>query len=211
MPKLDQLATRYADLIRHLRPDGPHHLIGWDHGGVVAFEVARQLKRAHIEVSSLILLDSCNPMAYEHPHHIDEAQLLDAFVQDLAGFSGVTLPVCADLFRRLSSQQARLEKAFELFGQFPHILMQKEQFEARYQSYKMNVSTTLKYWPKPFDGKLTLFRSSSAQSYDRSPTADLGWQKFAAKGVEVINIAAGHYGMLKNQAAKQIAEHIQLC
>jgi amino acid adenylation domain-containing protein len=57
----DQVETIAADFIRLIRNEqstGPYRLLGFSFGGVVAFEIARQLVRCGEEVQSLILLDA---------------------------------------------------------------------------------------------------------------------------------------------------------
>lgn len=51
------LAADAVDAMRQHTPDGPYRLIGYSFGGVVAFEMARQLLSAGEAVSHLILLD----------------------------------------------------------------------------------------------------------------------------------------------------------
>jgi amino acid adenylation domain-containing protein len=82
---LPDLAGNYAELIRTTIPDGPYRLAGWSMGGVVAFEVARQLEQEGAEVCLLALLDP--PFALPDARQpgqaqIDEAQLAGRFVTD---------------------------------------------------------------------------------------------------------------------------------
>lgn len=55
---IEKLATIYVGLIKELQPNGPYNLAGWSFGGVVAFEIARQLESNKEEVKGLLLLDS---------------------------------------------------------------------------------------------------------------------------------------------------------
>ncbi|MEO1529958.1 MAG: alpha/beta fold hydrolase, partial [Planctomycetota bacterium] len=58
---LAEMASDYADAIRRCCPDGPYLLGGWSLGGVIAFEVARQLRRTTGLLGGLVLLDSTVP------------------------------------------------------------------------------------------------------------------------------------------------------
>jgi amino acid adenylation domain-containing protein len=53
---IEEMAAARLELIRHIRPKGPYTLGGYCNGGLVAFEIARQLEAAGETVSSLILL-----------------------------------------------------------------------------------------------------------------------------------------------------------
>ncbi len=58
--RVEQMAVRYLKAVRHVQPQGPYVLGGYCFGGLVAFEVARQLIEAGDEVDLLVLV---NPTA----------------------------------------------------------------------------------------------------------------------------------------------------
>lgn len=58
---VERLASEYLDTIRAAQPDGPYHLVGFSFGGVVAFEVAQQLRALGERVAFLTILDSDTP------------------------------------------------------------------------------------------------------------------------------------------------------
>lgn len=58
---IEQMAAEYVRAIRTVQPEGPYRLGGWSFGGVVAFEMARQLREAGARVDLLALLDSWSP------------------------------------------------------------------------------------------------------------------------------------------------------
>jgi thioesterase domain-containing protein len=53
---IEEMAAARLELVRQLRPHGPYVLGGYCNGGLVAFEMARQLEAAGEKVSSLILV-----------------------------------------------------------------------------------------------------------------------------------------------------------
>jgi amino acid adenylation domain-containing protein len=64
-PRIEELARMYVDAILENVPRGPYHLAGLCFGGLVAYEVARQLLVRGREVESVTLLDAALPGA-EH-------------------------------------------------------------------------------------------------------------------------------------------------
>ncbi|MFB7652836.1 MULTISPECIES: alpha/beta fold hydrolase, partial [unclassified Streptomyces] len=65
-----------ADYIRHMRSvqaTGPYHLLGWSFGGIIAHEIAVQLRAAGQEVGALVSLDAVPPKQSE-PRSDDEAR-----------------------------------------------------------------------------------------------------------------------------------------
>ena len=55
---LREMAEHYVREIRSLQPVGPYHLCGFSLGGLIAFEVAQELRRQNQQVAVLTLLDS---------------------------------------------------------------------------------------------------------------------------------------------------------
>ena len=52
------LATQYIKYIKKIQPVGPYELFGWSFGGVLAFEIARQLENNGDNIAKIILVDS---------------------------------------------------------------------------------------------------------------------------------------------------------
>jgi amino acid adenylation domain-containing protein len=59
--RIDTVASHYLAAIRRLQPRGPYTIGGYSFGGVVAFEMARQLVAGGETVERLILLDAYGP------------------------------------------------------------------------------------------------------------------------------------------------------
>lgn len=55
--RVEEAAARYLTVLRRQRPDGPYVLGGLSSGGLIAFEMARQLRESGEEVGGLLLLD----------------------------------------------------------------------------------------------------------------------------------------------------------
>jgi len=62
-PSVEQVAGAYVEQIRKHQRTGPYQLIGHGFGGVVAFEMARQLKESRESVSLLAMVESYAPGA----------------------------------------------------------------------------------------------------------------------------------------------------
>jgi amino acid adenylation domain-containing protein len=65
--RVEDLATEYRDLIRTVRPNGPYTICGFSFGGLVAFEIAKQLIAQGEEVAFLGLIDAHAP-GYPNVH-----------------------------------------------------------------------------------------------------------------------------------------------
>jgi thioesterase domain-containing protein len=79
-PSLADLVSDYTQRIRAVQPAGPYRLAGWSMGGVVAFEIARQLEQAAADVGLLVLLDA--PFTVPADTVPADAMLADAGLAD---------------------------------------------------------------------------------------------------------------------------------
>lgn len=52
------IAAKYIEILKQKQPQGPYNLGGWCYGGMIAYEMACQLKEAGEDVGNLILVDS---------------------------------------------------------------------------------------------------------------------------------------------------------
>ena len=52
------IASKYIEILKAHRPEGPYFLGGWCYGGMVAYEMACQLRNAGEDVPLLVMLDS---------------------------------------------------------------------------------------------------------------------------------------------------------
>ena len=59
---LEEMAAHYVAEIRTVQRHGPYHIGGASYGGMVAWEMARQLQRAGESVALLALFDTNGPM-----------------------------------------------------------------------------------------------------------------------------------------------------
>ncbi|MFF2078108.1 amino acid adenylation domain-containing protein [Kitasatospora sp. NPDC058162] len=82
-----ELATEYLARIRAVQPHGPYHLLGWSFGGLVAHELAVQLRAAGEPVAFLAALD-VQPVHPGDPNPTDE-EIRAAFLAHHAAGTGI--------------------------------------------------------------------------------------------------------------------------
>jgi aspartate racemase len=83
--RIEDMAAGYVAAIRAAQPDGPYLLGGWSLGGVVAFEMARQLTAQGHAVALLALFDSLAPAAGTGDNPAQMARLLEEALTGQAG------------------------------------------------------------------------------------------------------------------------------
>ena len=58
---IEKMASNYVEKILNVQKEGEYNIIGWSLGGVIAFEMARQMEEAKKEIGKLILIDAPAP------------------------------------------------------------------------------------------------------------------------------------------------------
>ncbi|OCL04842.1 N-(5-amino-5-carboxypentanoyl)-L-cysteinyl-D-valine synthase [Glonium stellatum] len=53
----ETLASFYLNYVRQVQPSGPYSFLGWSFGGILSFEMARQLRAGGQQVANLFLID----------------------------------------------------------------------------------------------------------------------------------------------------------
>jgi thioesterase domain-containing protein len=80
---IEEMADRYLESVRRVRPVGPYLLGGWSFGGVLAFEMARRLTAQGHTVPLLALIDSRAALPRGEGREWSDADLLELVTQEL--------------------------------------------------------------------------------------------------------------------------------
>jgi amino acid adenylation domain-containing protein len=212
--RIEDMAAHYIGEMRRVQPQGPYRLGGWSLGGVVAFEMARQLREQGDEVALLVILDSVPDLTAEAAgFQTDVDFLLDmsAYVESLWGRSlGLTR---ADL--------EGLEPETQL-GTFAERLRGAdflppgagvEQLARILRVYKANANAAGFYEPRPYPGSLTLIRAADMPAVAEGPLSepDLGWGRVVRGSVEVLPVPGQHLTILAEPYVEGLARELERC
>jgi amino acid adenylation domain-containing protein len=221
---LEAMAERYAAALRGIQPRGPYRLGGWSTGGVIAFELARQLEQAGEEIELLALIDAYAP---GHPRavggdELDETAARALFARDLAGLMGRELPAEAGGLARLDAGTpfAAAFAQAQAAGLLPAEL-DLAATRQLYASFRANLRRLQRYAAAPYPGRVTVFRATIPPPLTPPPPAPgagdgepgsagaaaLGWEALAA-AVEVEPIAGDHYDVVKPPAVEELAKRL---
>jgi thioesterase domain-containing protein len=151
-------------------------------GGLVAFEMARQLDAAGEPVELVALLDTRAPGTQEGDPEAEPERLARRFARDLEALTGepVTSPP-GDL-------PADLQRLFAIF--------------------KDNLRAMYSYAPRAYPGPVTLFLAGEGHGVEG---AALAWRTFAGGGVEAHRVPGDHYSLLRRPHVELLAERLRAC
>ncbi|HEU0078666.1 MAG TPA: thioesterase domain-containing protein, partial [Longimicrobiaceae bacterium] len=215
---VEEMAARYVDAVRAVRPRGPYLLGGWSVGGPVAFEMARRLRAAGEEVALLALIDSWAPVDGARPLP-DDADLLALLAADLGvRTEPATLASLRDELRALPAD-ARLTR-FE--GWIRRLEPGLPELDAaglrrRLDVYRATARAAADYRAGPYDGRVTLFRASrsaawptgdlSAEAWERDPR--LRWRELTTRPLDVREVAGTHHSIVVGADVEGLAEALR--
>ena len=212
LTQIESMAARYIEELRGVQSEGPYMLGGWSLGGVVAFEMAQQLRSQGLEVSLLALFDSYVPASAGPPTEIDDHTLLVQFTSDISGLYDLkeSLTQEADLpSHTIEERLASILQEVVRKGCAPPDLNLK-QLTRLFEVFRTNVRALLSYKPQFYPGRITFFRASE-QIADISADPVKDWRNVAAEGVEVHVVPGDHYTMLREPAVQIMAEWLKVC
>jgi thioesterase domain-containing protein len=222
------LATRYLDLIRAIQPGGPYRLAGHSLGGIICYEMARQLLAARERVALLIMIDAVCPTArFEHVHE----KFMAAFMQAL-GASDLRDEVAPEADREMWT------RLFKLMGgerEAPEALDNRDQHRALFikrmvtfgfllagedlddmvlrrflRSLRAGYRAAKAYVPHPLAQKINYFRSC-VELPEGCHDPALGWSSFAEGGMEVAVLGGNHFDLFSPENVGALAASVQSC
>ena len=216
---LEEMADHYVDELLHFQPQGPYFLGGFCFGGIVAFEMAAQLRRRGREVGLLALLESARPgqnLAGIKWNATTVAALADnlrIWFADLASLSSVEFR--ARLHRKAKAFQQRLRQWIansEKASDWADLgdLIDMEEYPKDYVRYaRAHWQALTGYLPRSYPGRITLFRARKQPLLCADPT--LGWGELAEEGVAVNVIPGAHEKMLDEPNVHILAAELKAC
>jgi aspartate racemase len=180
---IEALAAQYLDEVRSVQPKGPYFLGGVCLGGVVAFEMAQQLRAQGQRVGLLALIEPSSPPAPGLRAYFKFARWVLHLLTRRIGHHWSN-------FVRLGSaeQQTYARLKLKLFA---------------------NVWALTRYAPRAYPDRITLFMTE--ESLARSPRDPrFDWRAFAGGGLDLQVIPGNHDTITGNNDTKIEEAHMQV-
>ncbi len=190
---IEAMAEEYVAAMRRVQPKGPYAVGGWSVGGVVAYEVAQQLRASGDEVRLLAIIDSgvlyaCAILTALFPK--GDMGMLDMLrmssVDQLSEFRRRSAPA------RLIPDDADERLALRIFRLFTS-----------------NMHAVLNYRARPYEGKLTLLQAGEGIVKKRfEPSAE--WSRLA-DDVELHFVPGNHLTLIQEPHVDELARRLDQC
>ena len=190
---IEELAERHLREVRAHQPEGPYCVGGTSGGGIVAFELARQLAARGSRVALLALLDTHGPGYPVRRQAIGVRLRARLWLRGLLPVAGKQAATPANLVAGLKQRYARWAVARSSSHSPAPVGVQPH--EVRYlQLLEGFIRAGRRYVARPFTGTITLFRTAERPPEELFvPDPAMGWGGLAEGGVAIVDIP-GHHG-----------------
>jgi non-ribosomal peptide synthetase component F/thioesterase domain-containing protein len=205
---VEKLAAKYLCEIRDVQPQGPYQICGLSFGGLLAFEISRQLVEAGEQVGLVALFDTGNWAHYRNLPAEKAAQFRRVYMRDRLKKYGRNLvharfqDLGADARLFVTSKSSAVawkigQKIFRVFNlTMPRFTRSNiVMFSAVGQSYV----------PKSYPGRLLLFRADG-RSAEYGDDLTLGWTDLARDGVVVHQVPGSHLSIMRKPYVDRLVE-----
>lgn len=189
---VEQAAALSLQALREVQPDGPYALLGYSNGGILAYEIARQLLADGEQVEHLYLLDTVSP-AQLRTQPI-EPMLIKVFLH-FAQSLGVDLDIDGGVLHALSDTD-RAEYLYQRLRQSGAELP-RQQFMATFATAIASEHACRAYQPEPLAQTACLIRAANA--FPELPR-DYGWALMLGDQLRIIDVDADHFSLLEAPA-----------
>ena len=219
---LQQMAAEYVEAIRFVSPQGPYFLGGLSFGGIVAFEMAQQLKRAGEVVALLALFDTPAPQTIAKVADLDDSILLLGLVRERGRQKGLELNVSAKDLEGLDPDERLkfLVEALKELGLAPEDLDDRW-IRSFMRGYRARIKSTVNYQPQVYPGRITLFRATERDAEMEAHLKSVGqleyfesyfgWDKVSSESIEVIPTQGHHEVIAEGDNGLALSEQLKEC
>ena len=201
------MAARYADRIQAFYPTGPYRLLGWSFGGVVAHEIAIELRRRGCVVHHVVALDA----AFRANRSIVRSRLLsERQILKILQTNRRDIRVQAGPIRvKAGPLDFRLDKELIHRGQEAEFdRPPKELLKFMAQRLNANQQHLWKHAPEVFDGDMVIFLA--ARSGGKNELSRLqSWRPYVAGDLTAHSVDCTHHEMLNPQSLSMYGEQLK--
>ncbi len=227
--RIEDMAADHIARIREVQPHGPYLLGGMCAGGVIAYEMARQLRQSGEQVPFVALLDAADPTAT-----LKSWRGTSRRFQSFTTVFEAREPV--PLHERVGAvlvKAGRKVKNLTVFVVSRRWKAFRDEIQMRALRHYLDRGLRIPPWLEripvrtvylfaercyrpqtPLDGTLTLFRATQGEGNDepyieRYQDPLLGWGMRTTKQVEAIDVSGGHSSMLQEPHSRGLARRVR--
>ncbi|XVQ15870.1 type I polyketide synthase [Spirillospora sp. CA-255316] len=208
--RLEDIAARHVELVRHVRPHGPYLLGGWSFGAMVAHEMSRQLAAAGERVELLLAVDGFLPDTRGRPVAARPSWLLRSVGFQIQARLGIGGPRRAIELGGAPRDGGRVHRIGEVSRE--HRSRDNGADAALVPDYtgvhNRSITAMLRYTPRPAPCPAVVFKAGADARLCARLRAHLT-PLYPDGGVEVVPVPGDHWTVLDQRHAGALAERVR--
>ena len=187
LESIELMAEQYVKAIRSVDPQGPYQLLGYSAGGVIAFEMAQQLRKTGHDIALLAMIDTLTPeAATSKPAPLKKLWLMRKW----------SLEFAVQKFKERNSDTTHetnhalsLEKLSRGEWLTPELV----------EPYLFHhvVTVQANYKPAPYYGPMVLYKALNASTQYLNAGKCMGWNEHIDEHIKIISIPGTHNSMME--------------
>ncbi|MFP4846279.1 non-ribosomal peptide synthetase [Winogradskyella sp. PE311] len=208
--RIEDMAAHYISEILKTNPNGPIALAGYSFGGIVAFEMVRQLKAMGKDVESIILIDCYVFPSYMKDNAAEKKAASRKYTVQRIFF------LAKKMFRNLDNFKDRIDLIGKRFYyKYLKLRYGKEGQHKILHSWPLELDKMLSvavnnYHIKPMDVEVNLLKVSEDDLFFAHDKDLFGWGELALGGVKKFTTPGNHNTLLSPPNDKSLAKILQV-
>ena len=214
--RLEDIAAYHVATIRDAQPHGPYYIGGWSDEGITAYEIAQQLRAQGEDVALLVLFEADNPAQVKALRWSGRTRtrrlmrrlgfhwgnLLAGGPSNAPDYLRARLGIIrGKILDSLNHSAWRARYALRLRTGRP--------IDGHLRDHeRVSLLTTQAYQPRPYSGRVVLFRSE-----ERPPYLDpaFGWRELVGDRLEVHEVPGNHWTIFSEANVEALAKALAGC
>ena len=185
---VEEMASRYITEMRNVQGEGPYYIGGYSFGGLVAFEMARQLDQGGEEVAFLGLLDT-------YPGRPKSSAVLLSTLLGMPREQQI-----AYVTRKITKYRRGFKRRWDA------LFLPKALKETR----EVLAQAEMAYQPKTYSGSASWLRASEKALRGADDPAN-DWSRWIQGGVEIVEIDGDHGSIMNEPMVAVFAAKLKGC
>jgi amino acid adenylation domain-containing protein len=211
---IELMAARYLTEIRRIQPSGPYRLGGWCFGGVVAFEMAHQLRANGEEVAFLALIGIS---AWDFPQLVAPSAWRRYQLSNGRGLQA-RARFHLSAARAMSTREGTNYLVRKIIRLAPRLqtgtsqrlasLLRRPRHPDSRSGLSRRRQAFARYIALPYPGRVVLILAAEETAgYSSDPASD--WRRLGTAGVDIIELPGNHDEILAEPHAQELADRLR--
>ncbi|MCR3759252.1 hypothetical protein KYB31_09645, partial [Clostridium felsineum] len=211
---IEQIAESYVKIIKSIQPNGNYNIAGWSLGGIIAFEMARQLEENNIKIQNLILIDSYinfDNEAVQNDFSLErEKAIIDEYVDDFQLHKKIIEKKTLEDVWKTAIEYLNERDINIIKSKFPQeitkIVPNYDDIELDKLIYSINSIRRLISAEKVYKPSCKIKKQAIYYKAKKNESNTNNWNYYFQKNMHVKEVDGDHYNIVKDNNAEYLAK-----